>query len=66
MHLNRKQQLKVPYQDYLLLQGRQIISQMTPASRQHLLDTIQARAVIGGEKVADSRLVDYLKEQDNA
>jgi len=59
--LNRKQQLKIPYQDYLLLRGRQLISQMSSESRQHLLDTIEARAVLNGEKVSNQELVKYLK-----
>jgi hypothetical protein len=34
---------------------------MSSESRQHLLDTIEARAVLNGEKVSNQELVKYLK-----
>lgn len=58
---NRKQQLKRPYQDYLLLQGRQLISQMSSETRQHLLDTIEARSALLGEKIVNKDLYSQLK-----
>lgn len=61
MSLNRKQQLKIPYQDYLLLQGRQLISQMSPETKQHLLDTIEARSALLGEPIKNIDIYNQLK-----
>jgi hypothetical protein len=63
--LNRKQQLKIHYQDYLLFQGRQIISQMSPETKQHLLDIIEARSALLGEKIVNNDLYNQLKGIDN-
>ena len=65
MSYNRKAQLKIPYQDYLSFQSRQLIAQMTTETRQRLLEQVTARMVLNGEKPVNTEILNLLKGEIN-
>ena len=61
MSIDNRNQLKTSYQDSITFQGRQLIQQMTPESRQHLMDIVQSRMSLGGDTIVNRELYNSLK-----
>ncbi len=60
---DRKNQLKIPYQDYVVLQSKQLISQMTPEALDRLLIHVQSRMNLNEEPIKNQTILDMIKDK---
>ena len=65
MSIDKRNQLKISYQDFILFQGKQIIKQMSSDSLRCFLETVQARTQLNGETVANKELCNEIVSRLN-
>lgn len=69
MLINKRAQCKGTYQDYLLIQSRRLLAQLSPEAKRHLAEQIQVRIILNGEKPVNHKvyqsILSRLREGNN-
>ena len=61
MTINKKAQLKISDQDYTVFRTKQLVQQLTPESKERLMEYIQAKIVLEGAQVKNHEVLNILK-----